>query len=115
MNREHVTQIFQMFSGESVNEGWSAVVELACTETEAMLKDGAEDTDVRLEYLAASIANYKLQLIHAGSAKSDYNYLGKVRSDSESPALKYARSMMKDYYELCADLIEPQTFIFEGI
>ena len=112
---QNVESLFEVISGESMNEGWSDFITLAVSEVTAMLREDADPTDVRLDFLAAAIANFKVQQIHAGSAKSDYSLYGKTRPDSESPAVNAARSLMRDYFQMCSDLITPQTFVFMAV
>jgi hypothetical protein len=112
---DNVISLFELFSGEDADEGWSAVITLAVNNVTAMLRDDADPSDTRLEFLAAAIANFNVQQIHAGSAKSDYNLYGKTRSDGDSSSVKAARSLMKEYFQLCSDLIKPEVFVFKAI
>lgn len=112
MDLLNVLTIFNLISGESVNAGWRPVVEQSVDEVTRMLLPGADPSDGRLEYLAASIANFRAQQILAASAKYESTFIGKMKSEGEAPAVKYARSLVRDYCQLCSDLIKPQTFVF---
>lgn len=112
MDIYNVSAIFEFISGESVNKGWTPVVELAVGEVTKMLLPDADPNDERLEYFAASIANLRAQQILAASAKSENTFIGKMKSERETPSVKYARSLMRDYCQMCSDLIKPQTFVF---
>lgn len=112
MNLYNVMAVFELISGESVNAGWQSVVELSVSEVTRMLLPDADPADERLEYLAASIANLKVQQILAASAKYENAFVGKMKSNGEATTVKYARSLMRDYCQMCSDLIKPQTFIF---
>ncbi|MBQ8296605.1 MAG: hypothetical protein IJX77_02340 [Ruminococcus sp.] len=113
MNIESVTTLFQLFSGEDDTEKYQPIISLAVSETEKMLADGADITDVRLEFLCAAIANYRLQQINAAHDRSESTYAGKlVTSPENSGALGYAEKLLADYMNLCSGLIKPRTFVF---
>ena len=108
-----VKSIFTLFSGEDDTEKYLPIIELAVIETSNMLADDANSDDVRLNFLAAAIANFRLQQINAAQDKSTSVYAGKLlTSKSDSGTLGYAEKLMKDYMNLCSDLIKKQTFTF---
>jgi hypothetical protein len=115
INVMNVKQIFTLFSGEPANVSWLAVITAACREVEEMLLPGTDDTDVRLEFLAAAVANSRAQTIRLSSGKSGYEYAGSISAPGKSTSSDFAAALLRDYMELCSDLIKPKTFIFETI
>lgn len=113
MNIESVKSLFRLFSGEDDIEAYLPLIELSVSETEKMLLDGADSTDVRLEFLCAAIANFKFQQANAAHDRSESTYAGKLLSSPEnSGVLGYAEKLLSEYMNLCSDLITTKTFVF---
>lgn len=113
MNIESVKSLFTLFSGEGDCESYMPVITLAIAETEKMLADGADNSDIRLDFLCAAIANYRLQQINAAHDRTESTYAGKLLTSPEnSGTLRYAEKLLSDYINLCGDLIKPRTFMF---
>ncbi len=110
MNIDSVKTLFELFSGESA-ENFAPLVRLAVDETEKMLLPNADASDVRLGFLAAAIANYRLRQIMASRDRSQVTYAGKML-DSGAATVSGAEKLLRDYLGLCSDLIKPQTFVF---
>ena len=115
INVMNVKSIFSLFSGELPNSEWLAVITAACREVDDMLLPDTDDTDVRLEFLAAAVANCRAQSIRLSSGKSGYEYAGSVSTSGKSTAQDFAATLLRDYMELCRDLIKPKNFVFETI
>ncbi len=117
MNIETVKSLFLMFSGEESAEKFMPLITLALAETDAMLNDNAEITDIRLDFLSAAIANYRLQQINAAHDRSEVVYAGKMPSSAQScgSTLRYAERLLADYINLCGSLIKPKTFMFMSV
>ena len=111
MNIESVKSLFELFSGES-QEDYLPLVELAVSEVEGMLFPDADITDIRLAFLAAAIANYRLSRINASRDRTKVTYAGKMLDSSGTQ--NSAASLLKDYLQLCSSIIRPKTFIFAG-
>ena len=113
MNIESVKTLFELFSGEQA-EDFAPLITLAAAETEKMLLPAADSSDIRLDFLAAAIANFRLRQIKASRDRSQVTYAGKMlKADGDSSAA-YAGKLLRDYLQLCGDLIRPRTFIFAG-
>ena len=78
INVMNVKQIFTLFSGEPANVSWLAVITAACREVEEMLLPGTDDTDVRLEFLAAAVAGLHHEEHGRVLAKPGYDVLAVV-------------------------------------
>lgn len=115
MNIESVKSLFRMFSGEDDPEKYAPLIELAMAETEKMLLPDADRSDIRLAFLCAASANHRFRQISASRDRSQITYAGKMLKDGADPALAYSQKLLRDYLELCSDLIAPQMFTFAGI
>lgn len=113
LNIESVKSLFTLFSGECHLEPYMPLISLAAAETEKMLAEGADVTDIRLDFLCAAIANYRLQQINAAHDRTESTYAGGFAvSPENSGSLRYAEKLLGDYMNLCQDLIKPRTFMF---
>lgn len=113
MNIESVKSLFILFSGKDELEKYMPLISLAMTETEKMLISSESVNDVRIDFLCASIANYRLKQIEAACDRTESVYAGKMLTTPDnSGTLMYAEKLMLDYMNLCAELIKPKTFMF---
>ena len=112
MNTESVKSLFVLFSGEEDTERYAPVIELALKETELMLLMDTDRSDVRLDFLCAALANYRLQQIKCAQDRRKYTYAGKVVDSGEGSCLASASQMLRDYLQLCEGLIKPSGFVF---
>lgn len=115
INFNNVKALFELFSGEDADSQWAPVLTMALTEVQAMLLPDADDADPRLEFLTASVANYRTQEIKLSSGKAEYEYVGQMNGGGVKASLAGAATLMREYVQLCADLISTSTFIFETI
>ena len=115
MNIESVKSLFRMFSGEDDSEKYAPLIELALSETEKMLLPDADRSDVRLNFLCAAVANHRCRQIISSRDRTEITYAGKMLRDGKDSALAYSEKLLRDYLELCSDLVKPQTFTFAGI
>ncbi len=114
MNIESVKTLFTLFSGEEASENFIPVITLAVSEVEKMLLPESDPTDVRLDFLCASIANNRLQQIYSARERSEFTVAGKMLKESQNTALAYSEKLVRDYMNMCEDLIKPKTFVFMG-
>ena len=113
MNISSVKSLLMLFSGETSVDIYDPVTELSIAQVEDMLKEDADPTDVRLEFLAAAVAYHRIQLISYSRDRGKYTYAGKMLSEAES-TLQYSEKLLRDYFCLCSPLIKPQDFAFIG-
>lgn len=111
MNIESVKSLFELFSGEP-QENYLPLAELAMAEVEKMLLPDADQTDIRLNFLAAALANYRLSQIKVSQDRTKVTYAGKMLDPTA--AKTYAAALLRDYLQLCSPLIRQRTFIFTG-
>lgn len=113
MHIDSVKSLFTMFSGEEDYEMFMPIIVLAISETEKMLVEGADKDDIRLNFLAASIANFRLAQIKSAKDRTQATASGKALvSDTNSGTLKYAEKLMYNYMSLCHELIASDSFVF---
>ncbi|MDE5770425.1 MAG: hypothetical protein K2I06_02180 [Ruminococcus sp.] len=112
MNIESVKTLFTLFSGEDVSETYTPIITLAVSEVEKMLLPESDSTDVRLDFLCAAIANHHLQQINSARERAEFTVAGKMLKESQNTALSYSEKLLRDYMNMCEDLIKPKTFMF---
>lgn len=112
MNIASVKTLFALFSDEEDTERYAPVIELALKETELMLLMDTDRSDVRLDFLCAALANYRLQQIKSGQDRRKYTYAGKVIDSGAGSSLDCAERLLRDYIQLCEGLIRPAGFVF---
>lgn len=115
MNIDSVKSLFRMFSGEDEPEKYSPLIELSLTEVEKMLLPDADRSDVRLTFLCAAVANHRFRQIKSSRDRTEITYAGKTIKDGADSALAYSEKLLRDYLELCSELISPQIFTFFAI
>lgn len=114
MNIESIKTLFTLFSGEDVSEKYMPLIALSVAEVEKMLLPETNPADMRLDFLCASMANYKLQQINSARERSEYTISGKMLKESQNTSLKFAEQLLHDYMNICSELISEKTFIFMG-
>lgn len=115
MNIESVKTLFSLFSGEDYSEQYAPVIRLAIAETEKILRPDADMSDIRLDFLAAAMAHYRVRQLRSSQDRSLYTYAGKMAASVQANDLVCAEKLLRDYYSMCSDLIVPQTFFFMGV
>lgn len=114
MNIESIKTLFTLFSGEDVSEKYMPLITLSVVEVEKMLLPETNPSDMRLDFLCASMANHKLQQINSARERAEYTVSGKMLTESQNTSLKFAEKLLHDYMNICAELIKEKTFIFMG-
>lgn len=114
VNVDIVQTLYNIFSGQK-SESDNHFIILARRETEDMLLPDIDEGDERISFLCAAIANYRYQQAKAASDTSMYTYAGEMIKGRKNTPLAFAESMLRDYYQLCRDIIKPKNFVFMGI
>ena len=112
MNIEAVKTLFTLFSGEDFSEKYTPLINLSVSEVEKMLLPDADPYDVRLDFLCASVANNHLQQINSARERSEFTVAGKMLTTSQNTAVSHSEKLLRDYINLCSDLIKQKTFVF---
>jgi hypothetical protein len=110
-----INALFTLFSGEEDTTTYAPVILAAVDEVRQELLAGADPTDVRLNYLAAAVANLRYTQIFGAREKALATYAGTLRrtSDYEQQG-RFARQLVYSYRKLCADLLKDVEFVFFG-
>ncbi len=114
MNTEKITSLFLLFSGEESAEEFEPIIDLAVRLTEKMLNSEADKSDVRVDFLAAALANYHVQQLKSAHDRTTAAFTGKMLTNGEN-SVGYAQKLLRDHMQLCSDIIKPKSFIFAGI
>lgn len=114
MNNTTVRLLFKLFSGVDTikNPDYLPIVEVAISEVERMLRYGADETDIRLCYLSAALANYRYRQMLCAQDRTEVTYAGRMSRDEHDISLEYAEKMFRDYLHLCDDLVTSTDFVF---
>ena len=100
MNIESVKSLFMLFSGEDDSDRYAPVIRLAMQETEKMLLPDADTSDIRLDFLSAAIAFYRVRRIVSARDREKYVYAGKMSASGQNSSDAYAESLLRDYLDL---------------
>ncbi len=117
MNTEKVKKLFTLFSGEEYEEKHQDILDLGIAEVTKMLREGADAEDTRLDFLAAAFANYRFCQAQLSADGRLYTYGGSMPDGSAGGKwgiMDFAGNLLKDYFQMCRDLITPDTFVFFG-
>ena len=63
MNMMQINSLFTLFSGETDLNKYSPLIDSAVSQVTSQLREGADISDTRLDYLCAAIANYRYSQI----------------------------------------------------
>lgn len=72
MNINQISSLFTLFSGETDTETYRPLIDSAIAQVERRLKEDVQDSDARLDYLCAAIANFRMREYY--KAASDLLY-----------------------------------------
>lgn len=114
MNTETIKQIFTMLSGEPA-DGLSPLFQISAYQVGKMLRADADQTDIRVNYLCAAMANYRFQQMKASRDRTEVTYAGKMLDGGRNRALEYAERLLRDYIQLSEDILQTTTFVFMSI
>lgn len=110
-----VISLFKLFSGQELESNEAFVIS-ARDELKKIIKSNVSDIDERVNFLCAALANYRYQQAKAASDRTTYTYAGGMDKNAAADykPLAFAESMLKDYFNMCSDIIKPQNFVFMG-
>ncbi|MBQ6212500.1 MAG: hypothetical protein IJJ57_06375 [Ruminococcus sp.] len=114
MDIQTIVSAFELFTGEENGDEYYQLILLAVSEVESVLLPDADDTDVRLVFLCAALAFYRLQQILAARERAAVTYAGKVLKESQNTAYGYAKELLRDYLQICSDLLKSKNFTFSS-
>ena len=114
MDIQKVTEIFEIMTGETNSAKYIKLIYLSMREIDTLLRPNADISDLRLCFLCAALAFYRLQQILAARERAEVTYAGKALKESQNTAYEYAKQLLRDYMQICKDLITSETFVFSS-
>ena len=116
MNLETVHSLFTLFSGEEDSHAFAPIITASVKEVQGMLQKEADQTDVRLCYLAGAVANLRYTQIYGARNSPLATFAGNVSKLSDnSQKLAFAERLVRAYQRLCGDLLKNQDFVFFAV
>ncbi len=117
MNYALLCSLFVLFSGEQDVDYHAALLEAAMYEVRAQLREDADETQARLCYLCAAIANLRYTELYGARDRALVTYAGTVaRQPDGEQQLRFARNLVSSYRALCSDLLcDAGSFVFTGV
>ena len=111
MNTEKITSLFLLFSGEESAEEFEPIIDLAVRLTEKMLNSEADKSDLRVDFLAAALANYHVQQLKSAHDRTTAAFTGKMLTNGENSA----SGMLKSFCAIicsCAAILSSQKALY---
>lgn len=106
MDMQMIASLFVLFSGEHDIDTYSPLLTSASHEVKSILCENAQETDIRLCYLVASIANLRYTQIYGAREKALATYAGTIAKESNSEhQIRFAEQLVNSYRNLCHDLL----------
>ncbi|MCC8111941.1 MAG: hypothetical protein LIO74_10280 [Ruminococcus sp.] len=117
MDLDSVTILFQLFVGDEAEvEDYSSIISMAILEVEQMLRDSAEESDTRLNFLAAAIATLRYVEITAARDRAACTFAGTVAQNTDAQQkLMFAKELVAIYRVQCRDLLKDNLFFFHAV
>lgn len=112
MDNAEIRSLFLLFSGEEEIGANGPFIDIAVAETEKMLLPGCDTEDMRLNFLAAAIANERFQQAKSARDRTRAAYAGKMLAAGSELPVKHAHGLVLDYMRLCEDILSSRTFFF---
>lgn len=116
MTLQQVAPIFILFSGEKMKAELQPLLQSAITEVRGMLRADADETDERLAFLAAAIANLRHSQMLAAQQTKIYTSAGSApKADGSGKRPLFAQALAQAYLKYAAPLLRDDDFVFSVI
>ncbi|MBR1555901.1 MAG: hypothetical protein IJ644_11005 [Oscillospiraceae bacterium] len=116
MNMQMIYSLFRLFSGEQDTQKYMPLLTTAMQEVKASLRNPEDETEVRLCYLAAAVANLRYTQMFGAREKALATYAGTAARQSDpSHQIHFAEQLVHSYKALCSDLVQEKDFFFAGV
>lgn len=112
MDYDIIKKLFCMLSDEPDWEPYQAIVNLAIHQVGRLVAPDSDKSDIRISFLCAAMANYRLQQVKAAHERSQYTYAGKMENGAKNTALAYAERLLRDYLQMSSELLIDKPFVF---
>ena len=108
MNESQIALLFGLFAGSDVDTGkYQSLLELAVTEVRQALREDADESDARLNYLAAAVALVHYTELTAPRDRTACTFAGTI-----AQKLAFAQTFAAGCRTMCRDLLLDDTFQF---
>jgi hypothetical protein len=114
MDIQEIVKMFELLTGEQNGTTYMRFINLAMYEVGVLLVSEEAGSDYRLNYLCAAVAYYRLQQMLAARERAAVTYAGKVLKPSQNSAYEYSKLLLRDYMQICSDLLTSRNFIFSS-
>ena len=106
MNESQIALLFGLFAGSDVDTGkYQSLLELAVTEVRQALREDADESDARLNYLAAAVT--------APRDRTACTFAGTIAQNTDAAQkLAFAQTFAAGCRTMCRDLLLDDTFQF---
>ncbi|MDE6087418.1 MAG: hypothetical protein K2G25_03435 [Oscillospiraceae bacterium] len=106
-NLHIIKSLFSFFTGEADPDQFLPLLTASIQEVRSVLLENADESDVRLCYLAAAVANLRYTEIHGARENCLATYAGTISRESDcTQRMRFAQQLVKSYQGLCRDLIQ---------
>ena len=114
MDIQTIVSAFELFTGEENGDDYYQLILLAADEVERLMLPDADKTELRVSFLCGALAFYRLQQILAARERAAVTYAGKMLKESQNTAYSFAKELLRDYVQICSDLLKAQNFTFSS-
>ena len=117
MVQNQIRSLFLLFAGEEeLPDAVQPVLDEAVLEVQQALKDGADEDDARLNWLAAAVAFLRYTEITAARYRAACTFAGTIVQNTDAAQkLEFAGLLVQAYRRLCRSLLEDETFLFQTV
>ena len=112
MVQNQIRSLFLLFAGEEeLPDAVQPVLDV-----QQALKDGADEDDARLNWLAAAVAFLRYTEITAARDRAACTFAGTIAQNTDAAQkLEFAGLLVQAYRRLCRSLLEDETFLFQTV
>ena len=113
MVQNQIRSLFLLFAGEEeLPDAVQPVLDEAVLEVQQALKDGADEDDARLNWLAF----LRYTEITAARDRAACTFAGTIAQNTDAAQkLEFAGLLVQAYHRLCRSLLEDETFLFQTV
>lgn len=114
MNESQIALLFGLFAGSDVDTGkYQSLLELAVTEVRQALREDADESDARLNYLAAAVTLVHYTELTAPRDRTACTFAGTIAQNTDAAQkLAFAQTFAAGCRTMCRDLLLDDTFQF---
>ncbi|MBR6760594.1 MAG: hypothetical protein IKM30_00985 [Oscillospiraceae bacterium] len=116
MNVEQCAKLFALFAALEDITPYQPLLDAAVIECRQQLKEGADESDIRLCYYCAAIANLRYTQMIAARSTLSHTYAGTLaKSHDETIPHRFAERLWQEYRALAKDLLRNEDVLFSAM